>query len=65
LEVQFGPEYGDWLEQLGKIRQQLFASKMNPDERRRLLHELASGAAFKEARAAGFKMEFMSLEKIS
>jgi hypothetical protein len=38
---------------------------MNPDERRRLLHELASGAAFKEARAAGFKMEFMSLEKIS
>src|SRR6185295_12113084 len=46
LEVQFGPEYGEWLEQLGKIRQQLYASGMNPDERRRLLHELASREAF-------------------
>lgn len=65
LEIQFGPEYGEWLEQLGKIRQQLFASKMNPEERRQLLHELASSAAFEEARAAGFNIELMSLEKIS
>ena len=34
LEVQFGPEYGEWLEQLGTIRQQLFASKIDPEERR-------------------------------
>ena len=46
LEIQFGPEYGEWLEELGKIRQQLFARGMNPDERRRLLHELASREAF-------------------
>ncbi len=65
LEIQFGPEYGEWLDQLGKIRQQLFASKMNPEERRHLLHELASSAAFEEARAAGFNIELMSLEKIS
>jgi precorrin-2 dehydrogenase/sirohydrochlorin ferrochelatase len=65
LEIQFGPEYGEWLEQLGKIRQQLFASRMNPEERRQLLHELASSAAFEEARAAGFNTELMSLEKIS
>ncbi len=65
LEIQFGPEYGDWLEQLGNIRQQLFASKMNPEERRHLLHELASSAAFEEARAAGFNIELVSLEKIS
>jgi precorrin-2 dehydrogenase/sirohydrochlorin ferrochelatase len=65
LEVQFGPEYGEWLEQLGKIRQQLFGSKMNPEERRRVLHELASSTAFEEARTAGFNMELMSLEKIS
>jgi len=65
LEVQFGAEYGEWLEQLGKIRQQLFASRMNPEERRQLLHELASSAAFEEARAAGFNTELMSLEKIS
>ena len=30
LEIQFGPEYGEWLEELGKIRQQLFASKIEP-----------------------------------
>jgi len=65
LEIQFGPEYGEWLEQLGKIMQQLFASKMNPEERRRLLHELASSAAFEEARADGFNIELSSLEKIS
>ena len=57
LEVQFGPEYGEWLEQLGKIRQQLFASRMNPEERRRLLHELASREAFEEARSAGINIE--------
>ena len=48
LEIQFGPEYGEWLEELGNIRQQLFASGMNPDERRRLLHELASREAFEQ-----------------
>src|SRR6478736_574861 len=59
LEVQFGPEYGEWLEQLGRIRQQLFASNMNPEERRRLLHELASREGFEEARAAGFNIELI------
>jgi precorrin-2 dehydrogenase/sirohydrochlorin ferrochelatase len=56
LETQFGPEYGEWLEELGKIRQQLFASGMNPDERRRLLHELASREAFERMQAAGMKV---------
>jgi precorrin-2 dehydrogenase/sirohydrochlorin ferrochelatase len=70
LEIQFGPEYGEWLEQLGKIRQELFASRMNPEERRRLLHELASSAAFEEARSlllksGEFDSELSSLEKIS
>lgn len=65
LEVQFGPEYGDWLQQLGAIRQQLFASKINPEERRRLLHELASREAFERARSGGFDSKAISLEKIS
>jgi precorrin-2 dehydrogenase/sirohydrochlorin ferrochelatase len=56
LEIQFGSEYGDWLEELGKIRQQLFASGMNPDERRRLLHELASREAFERMQSAGMKV---------
>jgi precorrin-2 dehydrogenase/sirohydrochlorin ferrochelatase len=65
LEVQFGPEYGEWLEELGRIRQQLFASKIDPEERRRLLHELASREAFKKAQAPEFDIEAGSLEKIS
>jgi precorrin-2 dehydrogenase/sirohydrochlorin ferrochelatase len=65
LEVQFGPEYGDWLEQLGRVRQQLFASKIDPEERRLLLHELATREAFEKARAAEFNIEVPSLEKIS
>jgi precorrin-2 dehydrogenase/sirohydrochlorin ferrochelatase len=72
LEIQFGPEYGEWLEQLGKIRQELFASKMNPEDRRQLLHELASSAAFEEARSSSLRLEsgefdseLSSLEKIS
>lgn len=61
LEIQFGPEYGEWLEELGKIRQQLFASGMNPDERRRVLHELASREAFEQAQSTGMNVEEISV----
>jgi precorrin-2 dehydrogenase/sirohydrochlorin ferrochelatase len=46
LEDQFGPEYADWLVQLGEARDRLHATDMDPEERRRQLHELASEAAF-------------------
>jgi precorrin-2 dehydrogenase/sirohydrochlorin ferrochelatase len=65
LEIQFGPEYGEWLEELGRIRQQLFASKIDPEERRHLLHELASREAFKQAQAAQSGSDAGSLEKMS
>jgi precorrin-2 dehydrogenase / sirohydrochlorin ferrochelatase len=66
LEIQFGPEYGELLEELGRARQQLFASKIDPEERRRLLHELASREAFKKAQTAELSNpEETSLEKIS
>ena len=65
LEIEFGPEYGEWLEHLGRIRQELFASKINPEERRRLLHQLASREAFEEAQSAGGSIESAGLEKIS
>lgn len=65
LEIQFGPEYGEWLEELGRTRQQLFASKIDPEQRRRLLHELASREAFKKAQSAELNTEESSLEKIS
>jgi precorrin-2 dehydrogenase/sirohydrochlorin ferrochelatase len=65
LEVQFGPEYGEWLKELGKIRQQLFASGMNPDDRRRVLHELASREAFEKAQSVRIKIEPVGVEPIS
>jgi precorrin-2 dehydrogenase/sirohydrochlorin ferrochelatase len=46
LEAQFGPEYAGWIERLGKVREQLFASDVDPEDRRRRLHELASRRAF-------------------
>lgn len=46
LEHQFGSEYQSWLEQLGKERDKLFSETMNPEERKRLLHDLASAEAF-------------------
>jgi precorrin-2 dehydrogenase/sirohydrochlorin ferrochelatase len=61
LEVQFGPEYGEWLAELGKIRHQLFASEMNPDDRRRRLHELASREAFEQAQSTRISTEPISL----
>jgi len=50
LEAQFGPDYGPWLEEIGRVRQALFAVPMDPDERKRLLHELASREAFERYR---------------
>lgn len=42
LEVQFGPEYGPWVNELGAARSRLYASDMDPEERKQRLHELAS-----------------------
>ncbi len=61
LEVQFGPEYAEWLEELGTIRRHLFASGLNAEERRRLLHELASREAFEEARSRKTRAEEVNL----
>ena len=48
LEAQFGPEYAGWVEELGQIREKLFASGIDAESRRQLLHELASRDAFVE-----------------
>ncbi|HEX4003084.1 MAG TPA: bifunctional precorrin-2 dehydrogenase/sirohydrochlorin ferrochelatase [Candidatus Acidoferrales bacterium] len=48
LEKEFGAEYEKWLEELGKVRKKLFAKKMAPEERRALLHRLASEASLEE-----------------
>ena len=46
LEAEYDSSYAGWLEELGTSRQQLFARAMDPEERRRLLHDLASAAAY-------------------
>jgi precorrin-2 dehydrogenase/sirohydrochlorin ferrochelatase len=46
LEDQFGPGYEEWLAQLGEARDKLYSTKMDPEERKRLLHEAASEEAF-------------------
>jgi precorrin-2 dehydrogenase len=48
LERQFGAEYEEWIGLLGEAREKLFARKMSPDERKRLLHILASSEMFEE-----------------
>jgi precorrin-2 dehydrogenase/sirohydrochlorin ferrochelatase len=46
LEDQFGPEYEEWLAQLGEARDQVRSSTMDPEERKRLLHEEVTEEAF-------------------
>jgi len=43
LEEQYGPEYEQWVEQLGAERAKLFQSDIDPEVRRRRLHELVAG----------------------
>jgi precorrin-2 dehydrogenase/sirohydrochlorin ferrochelatase len=43
LEQQFGPEWEAWVEQLGEARRKVRATVSDADERRQILHRLASG----------------------
>ena len=45
LEQQFGPEYAEWIQQLGAARRDLFGEEMDPEERKRRLHEMARAKA--------------------
>ncbi len=60
LQDQFGAEYAGWLAQLGRKRQQLFASDIDPEGRRSLLHDLASRRAFELAEAGNRRKEKIS-----
>jgi precorrin-2 dehydrogenase/sirohydrochlorin ferrochelatase len=50
LEEQFGTEFEVWLEYLGEARDKLQSQRLDPEERKRLLHELASKEAFEAFR---------------
>lgn len=43
LERQFGPEYTQWIQQLGDARRELFATDMDPEARKQQLHQIAGG----------------------
>ncbi len=46
LEKQFGSEYARWIEELGVMRQEVFARRSDPHRRTRLLRRLASRRGF-------------------
>jgi uroporphyrin-III C-methyltransferase/precorrin-2 dehydrogenase/sirohydrochlorin ferrochelatase len=45
LEQQFGPEYAEWIQELGAARAELFATDMDPEVRKQKLHEMAGAKA--------------------
>ncbi|HEX6803587.1 MAG TPA: bifunctional precorrin-2 dehydrogenase/sirohydrochlorin ferrochelatase [Terriglobales bacterium] len=48
LEKQFGPEWGGWVEHVGRMRRKAFRDKMPAKARRQRLLEMASLEAFQE-----------------
>src|SRR5580698_11161264 len=55
LEAQFGPEYEQWLERLGAARKFLRSEGKDPEETKRLLHQLASAEMFEQFLREGEK----------
>jgi uroporphyrin-III C-methyltransferase/precorrin-2 dehydrogenase/sirohydrochlorin ferrochelatase len=51
LEQQFGPEYAEWIQQLGDERRELFATHRDAEERRKRLHELAGDSGLRRRSA--------------
>ncbi len=52
LEAQLAPVYAGWIEELGRVRKQLFGRPLNPERRRKLLHQLASRESFEAPESA-------------
>ena len=47
LEVQFGPEYEAWVTALGEVRAEIATKDMSAEDRKELLHNLASAEFFR------------------
>jgi precorrin-2 dehydrogenase/sirohydrochlorin ferrochelatase len=48
LENQFGPEWSDWVEHVGKLRREILDKRMSAKARRERLLEMASPGEFEE-----------------
>lgn len=46
FEEQIEPEYGAWVEEIGRQRRELFQANISPENRRAILKELSSARAF-------------------
>jgi uroporphyrin-III C-methyltransferase/precorrin-2 dehydrogenase/sirohydrochlorin ferrochelatase len=53
LEQQFGPEYAQWIQQLGAERTALFATEMDRDVRKQKLHQIAGAKTPAPPKSAG------------
>src|SRR4029077_4354006 len=51
LEAQIAPEYGPWIEQIGRQRRELFRANISPENRRSILKDLSSERSFAEFKA--------------
>jgi siroheme synthase-like protein len=66
LEDQFGPEFGVWVEQLGRARRKVRATTRDPRRRKQLLHRLASWENYAEfVRNKAAKSQDAVLEGVS
>lgn len=48
LQKEFGPEYEEWLAEIGSVRKRLFAEEISSQRRKTLLHQLASDKSFED-----------------
>ena len=55
LERQFGPEYAEWLEEVGERRRKILSQNMPAARRSKLLEKIADRAAFADFRAGDAK----------
>jgi hypothetical protein len=46
LEIQFGPKYEGWVRALGEARAEIATRDLSPDDRKDLLHQLATEEFF-------------------
>ncbi|MGH9433442.1 MAG: precorrin-2 dehydrogenase/sirohydrochlorin ferrochelatase family protein [Terriglobia bacterium] len=48
LAQKYGPEYKEWLEELGRERRRLFGTEMDAEQRRQLLHTMAGRKSYED-----------------
>src|SRR5450432_749553 len=64
LEVQFGPEYESWVAAIGEARAELGTRNLNAEERKEILHELASREFFERFRTT-FQKKLADQKKLA